>query len=129
MRMEKKEVQGAEITSDNTPAPLVELSDGFMEQMVWLTGEVSKTRQGVWAMVGEMHRLVGLAERWMERDERVLELEEEKDKGKKDLELGMEEEPEKRDEDRDKGEVEGKDEKEKENGEAEEGKEKDREES
>ena len=116
-----------EITSDNVPAPLVELSDGFMEQMVWLTGEVSEMKQGVWAMVGEMQRLVRLVERWVERDKRVSELEEEKNKEKKDLELGTEEESEKRDEDRDKEEVGGKDEKEKENGEAEEGEEKDRE--
>ena len=52
-------------------------------------------------MVGEMRRLVGLVERWMERDERVSELEEDKDEErveeKKNLELGMEEELEKRD--------------------------------
>ena len=47
VRVEKKEVQGVEITSDNEPAPLVELLDGFMEQMVCLTEEVSKTKQGV----------------------------------------------------------------------------------
>ena len=126
MRAEKKEIQWVEITSNNTPAPLVELSDGFMEQMVWLTGEVSETRQGVWVMIGEMWRLVGLVERWMERDERASELKEEKDEEKKDLELGTEEEPERRDEDGDKEEVEGKDEEEKENREAEVGEEKGR---
>ena len=61
-RVEKKEMQGVEITSDNAPAPLVELLDCFMEQMVRLTGEVNETRQGVWVMVGEMRRLVGIVE-------------------------------------------------------------------
>ena len=55
-------MQGAEITSDNVPAPLVELSDSFMEQMVRLTGDVNEMKQGVWALVGEMRRLVGVVE-------------------------------------------------------------------
>lgn len=62
MRVEKKEIQGVEITSNNAPAPLVELSDSFMEHMVQLIGEVNETRQGVWVMVREMRKLVGLVE-------------------------------------------------------------------
>ena len=130
VRVEKKKLQGVEITSNNAPAPLVELSDGFMEQMVRLTGEVRKTRQGIWAIVRGVWRLVRLVERWMERDERVSELEEEKgeekEEEKKSSKSGMEEELEKIDRGNEEGEGmnKNKDEEEKENGEMEEGEEK-----
>ena len=126
---EKKEMQGIEITSNNVPAPLAELLDGFMEQMVRLTGDVNKIKQGVWALVGEIRRLVRVVERWMERDEKTMELnrkkDEEKVEEKKGSELEMEDELEKRNGDRDREEEEENDKKEKENGEVEEGEERD----
>ena len=131
-RTEKKEMQGVEIISDNMPVPLVELLDGFMEQMVRLMDDVNEIKQGVWVLVGKMRRLVGVVERWTERDEKVTELEEEKNEDKveekKGLESETEDELEKKNEDRNREEQEGKDEEEKENREVEESKERDREE-
>ena len=46
-KVEKKEVQRLEMASDNTPAPLVELLDGFMEQMVGLVGDVKRKDMGI----------------------------------------------------------------------------------
>lgn len=45
--MEEKEVWMVDVASDDTPAPLVELSDGFVEQIVRLAEDVSGMKQGV----------------------------------------------------------------------------------
>ena len=71
-KAEKKEVQRSGMASNNMPAPMVELSDGLMEQMVGLVRDVNKIKKGIWVLVVEMRWLVGVVERWMERDEKVM---------------------------------------------------------
>ena len=84
------------MASNNTPAPPVELSDSFMEQMVGLVRDINKMKEGIWALVAEMRRLVRVVERWMEREEKVMEYEEksneEKGEEKKDEWMEMEDE-------------------------------------
>ena len=113
-RKVEKEVQGLEMASDNTPAPLVELLDGFMEKMVGLVGDVNEIKEAIWALVEGVGSFVELMERWMEkmedkvdeRSELELENEEEEDE-EKDKWTETEKELEKKDkEEKEEGETE-----------------------
>ena len=72
-KVERKEewTLASEMASENTPAPLMESPDGFIEQMERVSDNMCRMKEGIWSLVEEMWRLIGVVERWVEKDEKL----------------------------------------------------------